>query len=98
MEQLGLAMMPLFHLMSSGLTSGTTRGTSGSILHALELSITTTPLDAAIGANFSLVEPPAENSAISISLSKEFSVNSSITYSLPMNVTLEPALRAEAIR
>ena len=78
-EQLGFAMIPLCHFKSSGLTSGTTSGTSGSILHALELSITTTPFDAAIGANFSLVEPPAEKRAMSMSLSNEFSFNSSIT-------------------
>ena len=98
MEQLGFAMIPLFHLISSGLTSGTTRGTSGSILHALELSTTTTPLEAAMGANFSLVEPPAEKSAMSISLSNEFSVSSSMIYSLPINSIFCPALLADAIR
>ena len=35
------------------------------------------------------------NKAISIPLSNEFSVNSSTTYSLPMNFILEPAERAE---
>ena len=42
-EQFGLAMMPLFQAMSWGLTSGTTSGTSGSILQALLLSTTVTP-------------------------------------------------------
>ena len=48
-EQLGLAMIPLFQAMSWGLTSGTTSGTSGSIRKALELSTTTAPAAAAIG-------------------------------------------------
>ena len=68
-----------------------TRGTSGFILHALLLSTTMQPCAAAIGANFSLVEPPAEKSAMSIGLSKEFSVSSSRTYSCPLNLTVFPA-------
>ena len=97
-EQLGLAMIPLFHLISSGLTSGTTSGTSGSIRQALELSITMQPLDAAIGANFKLVEPPADIRTMSISLSKEFSVSSSMVCSLPIKVIFVPAERLEAKR
>src|SRR3954452_334574 len=50
-EQFGLAMMPLCRATSCGLTSGTTRGTSGSIRKALELSTTTAPARAAIGLN-----------------------------------------------
>src|SRR5262249_61262385 len=48
-EQFGLAMIPLCLATSCGLTSGTTRGTSGSIRQALELSTTTAPALAAIG-------------------------------------------------
>ena len=56
-------------------------GTTGKMCirdsHWLLLSTTTTPLEAAIGANLALVEPPAENRAMSIGLSKECSVSSS---------------------
>src|SRR6056297_1072126 len=97
-EQFGLAIMPLFQEMSSAFTSGTTRGTSGSILHALLLSTTVTPLDAAIGANFLLVSPPAENSAMSMSLSKEFSLSSSTVYVSPLQVRILPADLADAKR
>ncbi len=48
-EQFGLAMIPRCLRMSWGFTSGTTRGTSGSIRKALELSTTTAPAAAAIG-------------------------------------------------
>ena len=51
-EQLGLAMMPLCQSTSSGLTSGTTSGTSGSMRQAEELSTTTQPASRAMGANF----------------------------------------------
>ena len=72
-------MIPfLISFTASGFTSGTISGTSGSILHCAELSTTIIPLEAAIGANFSLVAPPAENSAILISFpSNAVSVNSS---------------------
>jgi len=49
-EQLGLATMPFgIFCRASALTSGTTRGTSGSMRQALELSTTTAPALAAIG-------------------------------------------------
>ena len=41
--QLGFAMMPRCFWISAGLISGTTKGTSGSIRKAEELSITTAP-------------------------------------------------------
>ena len=51
MVQFGLAMMPLGgRIASSGLTSETTNGTSGSIRQAEELSITTPPAAATLGA------------------------------------------------
>ncbi len=66
--QFGLAMMPLGRVRaSSGLTSLTTRGTSGSIRHAEELSTTTAPCSAATGPHCFEVAPPALNSATSTS-------------------------------
>ena len=90
-EQLGLAIIPLFHKISSGFTSGTTNGTFSSILKALLLSITIHPLDAAIGAKCFEVSPPAENIAKSNPSSKEESVNSWAIYSFPINWSLVPA-------
>src|SRR6202020_2771430 len=49
--QLGTAMIPRGRLAAAaGLTSGTTRGTSGSSRNAPDLSMTTTPRAAATGA------------------------------------------------
>ena len=66
-EQLGLAMMPAaWHsATSSGFTSGTTSGTSGSMRKALELSMTTAPASAAMGANSRETAAPGEKSAMS---------------------------------
>ncbi len=50
-EQLGVAMMPLWRARWSALTSGTTSGTSGSARKALDLSITTAPAATAWGTN-----------------------------------------------
>ncbi len=64
--QLGLAMIPSGRSSSaSALTSGTTSGTRGSIRQADELSTTTTPAAATLGASACEVAPPAENSATS---------------------------------
>ena len=63
-EQLGFAMIPLCCLIASGLISGITSGTEGSIRNAEELSTTTAPACAAIGPNFFEMLPPAENSAM----------------------------------
>ena len=52
--------------MAPGLTSLTTSGTCGSIRQAEELSITIAPACAKAGAHSLDVEPPAENSAMSI--------------------------------
>ena len=50
--QLGLATMPLgIEARACGLTSATTRGTSGSMRHADELSTTMAPAAATRGAN-----------------------------------------------
>ncbi len=66
--QFGLAIIPLFFNASSGFTSGTTNGTSLSILNAEELSTTTAPALTADGANSFDLDAPAENNAISIFL------------------------------
>ncbi len=64
--QLGLATMPLgIESSASGFTSDTTRGTSGSIRQADELSMTVTPAAATFGASSLEVAPPAEKSAMS---------------------------------
>ena len=63
--QLGLATMPLGRWASScGLTSDTTRGTSGSIRQADELSITVAPAAATRGASALEAPFPAENSTM----------------------------------
>ena len=87
--------MPLCQSRSWGFTSGTTRGTPGSILHALELSTTTQPAFTAAGANSRLLSPPAENRAISIP-SKTLSVRISTATGLPWNSRVFPSERSEA--
>ena len=94
-EQFGFAMIPLWLFTASGLTSGTTNGTSGSILKALELSTTTAPAFAATGANSLLMPAPALNKAISMSLN-EFFVSSSTSHNLPQNSNFLPLERPEA--
>ena len=60
--QFGLAMMPLrASAIASGLTSDTTSGTSGSIRHADELSMTMAPAAANFGASSLDEVAPAEN-------------------------------------
>lgn len=64
--QFGLAMIPLGRsAIACGLTSETTRGTSGSLRQAEELSITTAPCEATFSASAFDVAPPAENSTMS---------------------------------
>ena len=76
MEQFGFEMMPpcilpsLYSAIESALTSGMISGTPSVRRKAEELSTTKHPFLAAIGPNFLEIEPPAENSAMSIS-SKE---------------------------
>src|SRR3972149_121966 len=71
-EQFGLAIMPLCAAMACGFTSGTTRGTFGSMRNGLELSITTAPDAAAAGADSRPGAAPAENSGISTPLKESF--------------------------
>ena len=76
-EQLGFAIIFLFLYSSnaSGLTSGTTNGTSGSILKKEVLSITIQPFSPAIGAQTSDTLEPAEKRAISTSEKSNFSTS-----------------------
>src|ERR1035438_4380018 len=93
--QFGLAMMPLCHLQSAALISGTTSGTASSMRNALELSTTTQPALTAMGANSFEMLPPALNSAISIPLKESF-VSSVTVMSWPLNFNFLPAERADA--
>ena len=59
--QLGLAMIPFGNRSRApGLTSETTRGTSGSLRQAEELSMTMAPAAATLGARTREAAPPAE--------------------------------------
>ncbi|CAB4661212.1 unannotated protein [freshwater metagenome] len=62
-----------------------------------ELSITTAPAAAYFGASAFEVEPPAENSAISMPVRSAVSA-SSTTISSPRKVSVLPAEREEAIK
>ena len=78
--QLGLAMMPLGRSSSAcGLTSATTRGTSGSRRHAEELSITTAPAAATFGAYSRELVAPLENNAMSMPEKSAVAVSSTTT-------------------
>ena len=70
--QFGLAMMPLCCFTSAALISGTTSGTLSSMRNALELSTTTQPALAAMGANSLEMLPPALNSAMSMPANESF--------------------------
>ena len=81
--------------MSWGLTSGTTSGTSGSIRKALELSTTTAPAAAAIGLHCRET-PPACSTGRCRRPRTHRRQSGSIGWVSPRNVTVLPALRAEA--
>src|SRR5262245_44869525 len=94
--QLGLATMPLgIEVKRSALTSDTTSGTSGSIRHADELSITTAPAAANRGASSRDEAAPAENRAIWRPLTSAVAA-SSTTISPPFHGSARPADRADA--
>src|SRR4029453_6640697 len=93
--QFGLAMIPGWFAMASGLISGTTSGMVLSMRKAEELSTTTAPFDTAIGPNFFDVALPAENSA-RCTPSNDFSVSSVTVTDLPANGSCLPAERADA--
>ena len=89
-------MMPFGALwISPGLTSLTTSGTSGSIRHADELSITMTPAAANRGASSRDDAAPDENRAMSSPVGSA-SAASSTVISLPFHGNVVPAERAEA--
>ena len=78
------------------MTSGTTKGISGSFLKNLELSITIV-FSAAIGAHFSAIALPAEKNAIFTFEKSNFS-RSRMEYSFPLKLIFFPTLFYEAIR
>jgi hypothetical protein len=76
--QFGLEIIPRGRFFAcSGFTSGTTRGTSGSILNAPELSTATAPRSAAIGAQ--MADTSSGTSNIAISMPSNASAESSTT-------------------
>src|SRR3954451_10197672 len=94
--QLGLAMIPLRALaISPGLTSLTISGTSGSIRHADELSMTVAPAAANFGANSRDDVAPAENRAMSRPDTSAVAASSTVM-SAPFQSNVVPAERAEA--
>src|SRR5207247_2656422 len=96
-EQFGLATMPGWPSMSSGLTWLTTSGTVGSIRQAELLSMTVAPRATAGGASSREASPPAEKRAMSTP-SKASPVASSTSRVAPSIETVLPADRSEASR
>ena len=95
--QLGLAMMPLCFLASSGLISGMTSGTSGSMRNALELSTNTAPALTMAGANLLAMSFSAAPSTMSMPL-KASSQASSTAMSCPFQGSSCPTDRSDASR
>ena len=94
--QFGLATMPLgIEARACSLASGTTRGTSGSMRHADELSMTVAPAAATRSARARDAVAPAENRAMSRPSYEAVSA-SSTTRSVPFQAIVRPAERAEA--
>src|SRR5947208_12110621 len=95
-EQFGLATIPLGIRDSvSALTSGTTRGTSGSMRQALELSTTMAPALAAMGLNSRLMPAGVLERTISTPANASGRIGST-GYFLPLKSMDLPALRSEA--
>src|SRR5438105_2967992 len=95
-EQFGLATMPLgIFLSASAFTSGTTRGTSGSMRQALELSTTIAPALAAMGLYSRLIMAGVLDNTISTPAYASGRIGST-GYCLPRNSMNLPALRSEA--
>ncbi len=93
--QFGHARIPRWRRAACALISGTTRGTSGSIRNAFDLSITVAPALTIIGAySFDCAEP-AEQKAMSTPLNAPGSIRWIVTGSL-RNVTVLPTDRSEA--
>src|SRR5205823_11472835 len=96
--QLALAMIPFGRLPTcSGLISGTTSGTSGSIRNAPELSTATAPRSAAIGAQVAEISSGTSNMATSTPSNASGASGCTVSSS-PRTTIVLPADRAEAIR
>ncbi len=93
--QFGLATIPWFCAIASGLTSETTSGTSGSMRHCEELSITIAPALAKRGAHSFEVAEPAENRATSKPAIAS-SLSACTTRPAPAPSSVRPAERSEA--
>ena len=96
--QFGLEIIPRGRCFTiSGFTSGTTSGTSASIRNAPELSTTTAPREAAIGAHSAETSSGTSNIATSMP-SNASGDNATTVSSSPRHLSFFPALRAEAIK
>src|SRR5664280_2046522 len=94
--QFGLATMPFrMEPRAPAVTSGTTKGTSGSILQAEELSTTTAPAPAKRGASSREEVAPLENRAMSSPARSAVAASSTITSS-PRKDSRRPAERCDA--
>jgi hypothetical protein len=94
--QLGLATMPRgMSSRAAALTSGTTRGTSGSIRQPDELSMTIAPAATIFGAYSMEAVLPALSRAMPIPAQSAVAVSSTTT-SRPAHSSVVPAERAEA--
>src|SRR5436190_20058976 len=94
-EQFGLAMILSLLVRISALSSGTTNGFVGSILHADELSTTVIPASANFGAHSNEVLPPAENIATAGFIAIA-SVMLTTLYCFPLNSTSLPTDLSDA--
>src|SRR5204862_6279358 len=94
-EQFGFAMILSFFVKISALISGTINGFVGSILHALELSITVIPASTNFGAHSNEVLPPAEKIATA-GLAAIPSAILTTLYFFPLNSTSLPTLFSDA--
>ena len=96
-EQLGFAIIRSFFVNDFAFISGTISFLLGSILQAEELSITTLPAEANLGAQAKDISPPAEKSAISgfklRALCKSITLCSS-----PLKIIFLPILFSEAAK
>ena len=96
--QFGLEIIPRGRCLTiSGFTSGTTSGTSASIRNAPELSTTTAPRDAAMGAHSAEISSGTSNIATSMP-SNASGDNATTVSSSPRHLSFFPALRADAIK
>ena len=94
--QFAFAMIPFGRLAScSGLISGTTSGTSGSIRNAPELSTATAPWPAAIGAHAAETSSGTSNMATSMPSNASWP-SATTSVSRPLTISRRPADRGEA--